>query len=872
MKNFKKLMLATLVVGAIALVAPKAYAVSFYDTLGTRYEGAVERLAELKIVSGVSKNSFDPQKKVTRAEFAKMYIEAALKPTEIEALTIDDANVRGFKDVSKDEWYYKYVVTAVNKGFMKGYEDGTFRPNQEVTYAEISKMVTLALGHTYLRVNTEKEWYTDYVDKMYAEGLFKNVPIVDVTRPAIRGDVANIIWNMLRADMWKMTERSDKEGFVYVNTNKTLFSQKIIDHELLINAKVQGFKEINGYIYVTLNNKDYKLFDQSTTITFSMIGGYSDVLLKRVEYPGEIVRLEAVGISTDIGSTLYEGTYKQLKAEGFDLSNKYRLGTDTDYAYLYHNENNDSYSDRAVGIKMNNIMVVDKAKVTDKAEKTEDEEKTHSSVINQFEDDVISYRYDKADKVFERTIVINEGEKEIKNNAVLFKNNKRVEWAALKENDILVEVSKDQYYFIATTSKVTTTLKDYNKKKGEYSITTSNGEYETYAQTKYSDYLSDKLYNFNTLKESKIKEAIDKKVRLTLDMSERVVKIELIEKEVDTKELNFGIYIGLTVSSAERGAKNKLSIMQNGKTKAYNTILSSVSAEPGDLIAYTFDEKSSSNIIKTVRLVSGKVELADKIRIDKFKTSELQNHLKYFDEEDELKITAIKYHYKFGKYDTPTGFDVETISISEYLGYKDDNSVSYAIIDAEDVIKEVYVADYIEKSTTYYGIVNKISKEKKTGKIIVKVSVVGVRTPIEYEYSGRIDFVEGDFIKFTSEKGEKLDFKEKYTIGVLGYYKDKEVLAPITDNRTKKVIGYTLSNDEIFDTDEWVIRAKEEEYNLNGYDVFLLTVSKNETAAGLYFSKTENVKRGTIKLEAGDMIAINEIEGAVIIYRGYEKK
>ena len=871
MKNCKKFLLALGLVGIIALGGQKAYAVSFYDTLGTRYEGAVERLAELKIVSGVSKNSFDPERKVTRAEFAKMYIEAALKPAEIEALIIDDANVIGFKDVKKEEWYYKYIVCAVNRGFMKGYEDGTFKPDKEVTYAEISKMVTLALGHEYLTVDTENAWYTNYVDKMYAEGLFRNVMFRDVTDPATRGNVANIIWNMLRADVWKMVKRSDAEGFVYVSTYNTLFSQKIIDHVLLLNAKIQGFKEISGNIYVTIKDTDYKLFDQSTQITFSMIGGYSDVLLKRVEYPGEIVKYEAVGISTDIGSTLYEGTYKKLKEEGFDLTNKYRLSSDTDYAYLYHNENDPTYSDRAVGIKMNNVTIVNKSKITDTAEKLDEDDKSHSSTKNQFEDDIISYRYDKLDKVFTREIDINDGEKKIGGNALLFKNNQRVEWSSLKENDILVEIAKDQYYFIASTEKITTVLKEYNKKKGEYSITTSSGTYETYAQTKYLDYFSNKVYNFNSLSDSRLKEAIDKKVRLTFDMSDRVVKIELLENKVDTKELNMGIFLNLTVLSKDKGAKNKLTVYQNGKSKNYNTSITSISVDPGALIVYSYDEKNTS-MIKTVKAAAGKVKLTDKIVMDKYKTSELQNSIKYFDEEDDLQITAIKYHYKFGKYDKPSDFDIETITIDEYLGYKDADTTSYAIVDSENVIKQIFVEDHTEKSTTYYGVVNKISKDYKSGKITVKVNVVGVKNIQEYEYTGRIDFIEGDFIKFVSEKGDKLDYKEKYTVGVLGYYKDLEVLSSTIDSKTKKVVGYKLSNDGVLDITNWKIITNGEEYNLNAYDIFLLTVGKLDNTEALCFKKTENVKPSNIKLENGDMIAINEIEGTVIIYRGYEKK
>ena len=73
-----------------------------------------------------------------------------------------------------------------------------------------------------------------------------------------------------------------------------------------------------------------------------------------------------------------------------------------------------------------------------------------------------------------------------------------------------------------------------------------------------------------------LKEILDKKVRLTFDMSERVVKIALLEDEIDIKELNLGIFAGFTAMSSGKTTNNKIEIIQNGKKKAYNTSITSV--------------------------------------------------------------------------------------------------------------------------------------------------------------------------------------------------------------------------------------------------------------------------------------------------------
>ena len=83
MRNKKCIaMLATL--GLVLCMNSKTNAIRFYDTVGTRYEGAVERLGELKVVNGVSDKTFNFGKTVTRAELAKMIVQIAFSEKEIE--------------------------------------------------------------------------------------------------------------------------------------------------------------------------------------------------------------------------------------------------------------------------------------------------------------------------------------------------------------------------------------------------------------------------------------------------------------------------------------------------------------------------------------------------------------------------------------------------------------------------------------------------------------------------------------------------------------------------------------------------------------------------------------------------------------------
>ncbi|MBQ2678663.1 MAG: S-layer homology domain-containing protein, partial [Firmicutes bacterium] len=63
---------------------------------------------------------------ITRAEFATMLVQF---------FGTNNATCN-FSDVKATHWAYKYIATASSYGWVVGYEDGTFRPDQAITRAE----------------------------------------------------------------------------------------------------------------------------------------------------------------------------------------------------------------------------------------------------------------------------------------------------------------------------------------------------------------------------------------------------------------------------------------------------------------------------------------------------------------------------------------------------------------------------------------------------------------------------------------------------------------------------------------------------------------------------------------------------------------
>ena len=108
------------------------------------YATAVTYLYDYDIISGYADMTFRPEALITRAEIAKL--ASMFDNLEIPVET-------KFSDVPKAHWAYSYIASAAHKGWVSGYEDGTFRPDSYATRAEIILLINRALNRL---VKTEK--------------------------------------------------------------------------------------------------------------------------------------------------------------------------------------------------------------------------------------------------------------------------------------------------------------------------------------------------------------------------------------------------------------------------------------------------------------------------------------------------------------------------------------------------------------------------------------------------------------------------------------------------------------------------------------------------------------------------------------------
>ena len=110
----------------------------FADIGGHWASESIKQLANKLIIHGQSSEQFAPDKQVTRAEFAKMLVNAL----GIEELS----GASSFSDVVSIAWYSEAVEAAYMSGLITGYEDGLFRPNANITREQMAAMIVRAMS------------------------------------------------------------------------------------------------------------------------------------------------------------------------------------------------------------------------------------------------------------------------------------------------------------------------------------------------------------------------------------------------------------------------------------------------------------------------------------------------------------------------------------------------------------------------------------------------------------------------------------------------------------------------------------------------------------------------------------------------------
>ena len=153
--------------------------VTLKDIPDDDYGVAIKNMVSRGVLLGTSETEFSPDVTISRAMVTEVFRRLATDKNAGE-------NVK-FEDVKDDAWYAESVKWAAFMNIIKGYENGTFKPNQKVTRQEFAIMICRMLDAFNIELPKDNEadlskfgslenWSKDAVIRVLQEGLLKIEP------------------------------------------------------------------------------------------------------------------------------------------------------------------------------------------------------------------------------------------------------------------------------------------------------------------------------------------------------------------------------------------------------------------------------------------------------------------------------------------------------------------------------------------------------------------------------------------------------------------------------------------------------------------------------------------------------------------------
>lgn len=131
------------------------------------YNSYISYLEKYDIIKGYSDGTFKPDEQITRAEFVTMCTRFYTMFGDVKT-----SNKNSFTDTKNNHWAYGFINNAVAMEWIKGYADGTFRPDENITRAEVVTIVNRVTDRSadmeYINKNMSAvNKFTDLKDKAY---------------------------------------------------------------------------------------------------------------------------------------------------------------------------------------------------------------------------------------------------------------------------------------------------------------------------------------------------------------------------------------------------------------------------------------------------------------------------------------------------------------------------------------------------------------------------------------------------------------------------------------------------------------------------------------------------------------------------------
>jgi len=275
----------------------------------------------LGIMEGYPDGTFRGDNYITRAEMAKI-----VSFMRVFHLTISITQVNTiFSDVTKEHWASGYIWVAGRTNIINGMGDGTFKPDDNVTYEQAVKMIVATLGYT-AHAELSGGYPNGYIDVADGLGITSGVDFVQ-TAFATRRDIALMVDKAMYAPFWR-TARKNPTLEEIVSYNNNDLNETQLTHFFDIPCSL--FHYFNAF-----ENADYETMKQFSTdehienyFNEDNVGGIKKARLFNVIIDNELSKYTWRGWEADYWY------FVELEIETVDTSELYTNSTTGFYVVL----------------------------------------------------------------------------------------------------------------------------------------------------------------------------------------------------------------------------------------------------------------------------------------------------------------------------------------------------------------------------------------------------------------------------------------------------------------------------------------------------------------------------------------------------------
>ncbi|MGG4448904.1 S-layer homology domain-containing protein [Brevibacillus porteri] len=577
-KVMKKVVNSVLASALALTVAPMAFAAEEAATttapkMDAEMEKTVKRLEALGLVAGYGNGEYGVDKTITRAEFATLIVRA--RGLEQGAKLAQFSNT--YTDVKSSDWFAGFVNVASGEEIVKGFPDKSFKPQNQVTYAEAVTMIVRALGY---EPAVKGVWPNSMISKASELNIARS--ITSPNNAAVRGDIFKMLDNALRVDLMERKGYGTEATYEVTNENLLTKYLKVTvrdmewaqeagrdgdDLPLVTNVPAIGLGKIKAN-EVTLNGKNagignttYKVADGINSNEFA--GQHVQVWIKD-DREDVIVWMEG---STDEEVIMDRVSEWELKGKKFsdakDLSNSdlkdlklildaseksYRLNKDTVVTYNFKR-----YTDAVDGLKeiikdgdgftFGVKVVLDDNNEIAYMHVIDDQTMNQTDEGRKYGSEVISKVDVEKKKI---TNIDNDKFNELENkdegkDFLVFLNGKPAKFSDLKENMVYSvyypEGDEDKFLIFATDTIVEGKVdKVVMRNSNDYRLTVGDKTYRIYKGATYSDNGNKDVEDTDGSNWDLIKDLDGETVKLYLDASGRVRHVTTKDPIDDRKQ------------------------------------------------------------------------------------------------------------------------------------------------------------------------------------------------------------------------------------------------------------------------------------------------------------------------------------------------